>query len=119
MYTTITNDIREYYSNLHLIQTLLDYSYGRLGPISTKEYLYNPEIKNQWFLNKNKLLCINAPSKDDVINAINILEIEPGSQLFYHTTNWKHLETVHVFAQNEIDTILEYIMGSILLLKKT
>ena len=93
-YTTITNDIRNHYSTLHLVQIIIEYANGRFDPISTNAFLYNPTVENKWFRNANQELCFNAVEEQNAKESINSLKVTSQQQMFYHATNWKNIQKI-------------------------
>ena len=93
-YRVITRDIKDHYNTWQLVQIIIEYANGRFDPISTKAFLYNPTIENEWFRNENQVLCYNATTTYSIIKSIKTLQIDPKHQLFYHATNWKNVEGI-------------------------
>jgi len=93
-YKRITDDIREHYSTLHLVQIIIDFANGKYNPISTNKFLYNPTHVSDWYDYNDTYHYYNAVDKNDVYKAIDDLNVERTYELYYHATNWDGIQNI-------------------------
>jgi hypothetical protein len=99
-YKEIFKDLEDNcYSTTHLLDMIIEYGLGQYKPISPDQFLYMPD-KNSNIIEENNYIKDDKQfyniHYDDLLQLPTLIKTleKPEYTLFYHTTNWKSLESI-------------------------
>lgn len=96
LYTTIFANL-EYtcYSNEQLIELIIEYSFGRYKPLTSKhtKYFFNENPENEWIESpqNRKIMFINSSFDYKQVqgNIRTLFKNSAANETYFHATNWK------------------------------